>query len=271
MIIKLFAVDLDGTLLNKEGKISEENKVAIRLAADNGIRVVIATGRSMPTMSRFREELGLLSESDYAITLNGGCILRENTAIKEHRLAKDDAFAVLSEVRAIPSVRNYIRVYFSANLSAIEHENEYTEFYHKHTGRGALLVPRLEDKITEGVFKVLVFQEESVINEAAEILRLRKPDNVNMFFSSKNLLEFTAQEATKGNALGYLADELGLSHLEVAAMGDSGNDLSMLEFAGLSIAPQNAEPAIKKAANFITTATNSENAVAEAIHIILKL
>ena len=73
-MIKLIALDLDGTLLTGEKKITEENRKAIKLAKENGIKVVLCTGRPIVSIVHLLEELDLMGDDDYAVNFNGGLI-----------------------------------------------------------------------------------------------------------------------------------------------------------------------------------------------------
>lgn len=91
-MIKLIAIDLDGTLLNSEGNISDKNKQALHDAHHKGVKIVLCTGRPYLLMKDFVEEIGLNSEEDYIITFNGGQVQKASNGevIKKHTLSQSD-------------------------------------------------------------------------------------------------------------------------------------------------------------------------------------
>ena len=121
-MIKLVAIDLDGTLLNSQKEISLRNKQALMAAKQAGVKVVICTGRPLAAIGPYLEELGLQDEGDYSITFNGGLVQKNDTgAIIEKTLmpleAIHELFDVLSDevVMQLPSAPNYPSIYSSLN------------------------------------------------------------------------------------------------------------------------------------------------------------
>lgn len=78
-MIKLVAIDLDGTLLNEQKLISDENKQALAQAKQQGVKIVLCTGRPLAAMAHYLQELGLVDEGDYSITFNGGLVQKNDT------------------------------------------------------------------------------------------------------------------------------------------------------------------------------------------------
>lgn len=100
MAIKLIALDLDGTLLTSDKRISEANKKALQAARERGVYVVLTTGRPLQAIGTFLEELDLLGENQYSITFNGG-LVQENTG----RVLDKVGFTI-EDVRTIRRVTN---------------------------------------------------------------------------------------------------------------------------------------------------------------------
>ena len=98
-MIKLIALDVDQTLLNSNGEISERNRNAVFLAVNKGVHVVIASGRSTPALYQVRKELGLLGDDCYTIALNGAVILKGAKALKEEKLKRNEAVFLISELK----------------------------------------------------------------------------------------------------------------------------------------------------------------------------
>lgn len=116
----------------------------------------------------------------------------------------------------------------------------------------------------EGVEKILLMGEESALDQLAPVLRQCYGEKVHITKSKPCFLEITDSSVNKGVALAALAEHFGIDRSEVMAIGDSFNDLEMINYAGLGVAMGNARPEIKEQAD-IVTATNEEDGVAEAI------
>lgn len=263
-MIKLVAIDLDGTLLNEEKKISEENKQALAKAKEQGVKIVLCTGRPLAAMAHYLQELGLVDEGDFSITFNGGLVQKNDTGeiiekkVMEvadiHRLYElaqqlELPLDVLSDnvVLQLPSapkkqslynVLNKLLQFQPASLSDI------TDQFVLNKAVIAYPQEELDPKIKE---------IPASFHEKYEIIKTRSM-----------LLEFMPKGVTKAYGISLLAKDLGLEKEEIMAIGDEENDLPMIEYAGLGVAMANAVPFVKEAANYVT-ASNEENGVAEAI------
>ncbi|WP_165004007.1 MULTISPECIES: Cof-type HAD-IIB family hydrolase [unclassified Enterococcus] len=263
-MIKLVAIDLDGTLLNEEKKISEENKQALAKAKEQGVKIVLCTGRPLAAMAHYLQELGLVDEGDFSITFNGSLVQKNDTGeiiekkVMEvadiHRLYKlaqqlELPLDVLSDnvVLQLPSapkkqslynVLNKLLQFQPASLSDI------TDQFVLNKAVIAYPQEELDPKIKE---------IPASFHEKYEIIKTRSM-----------LLEFMPKGVTKAYGISLLAKDLGLEKEEIMAIGDEENDLPMIEYAGLGVAMANAVPFVKEAANYVT-ASNEENGVAEAI------
>ncbi len=262
-MIKLVVLDLDGTLLTFDKQLPESTVETIKEVRRKGIDVVLSTGRAISTLSDFRERLGMTQ--GYTSGMNGGCIYFGGELVKEHRMRLSDGLHILRELKKIPEAADFIRIYDTPVRSVIEKESIFSDYYTKVTGLVPKLVDSFETALESDIYKVLVMTENSVLLGISELMNTRKPEGINMFFSSENMLEFTPAEATKGNALRYLAKAYNVNLEETFAMGDSFNDISMLELAGVAVCPKNADSEVKKYAHFVTDNDSDNDAVSEAL------
>lgn len=284
-MIKLIAIDLDGTLLNTDSQISPENADAIRFAQNSGIHVVIATGRAHADVRAICKKAGLVTP---VIAANGATTHDENERkIESIPMDRNIAVKVLEWLEA--------NEYYYEVLTdqAIYSPNEGHQLMSIEIDRALSANPeesmdrllRLAEKQYEqtGIERIPSYRSIPVSAEIYNILSLsfdtekleqgrsqfRNDKNVAMVISADHNFEVEHPEASKGNALSKLASRLGVSMKDTMAIGDSFNDVSMLSMAYHSVAMGNANPAIKEIAKEVTL-KNTEHGVAYAIERKLK-
>lgn len=267
MSYRLIAVDLDDSLLGSDQKISEANKRALFAARDKGVHVTIATGRMLDSAMPYIKELNI---DIPVITYQGAYIMDTQTEeiLVRKLIPREYALKILEEGKKQDL---HIQAYNESSYF-FEEDNEFSRFYHKMTG--------IQGEEVEDLFQLLINEEEPIkmmiIDEPSKIAQLNPyfhelyGDVLQVLISMPEYLEFTAKEATKGNALALLGDMLGVSRDEIIAIGDSYNDISMIKYAGMGVAMDNAVDDVKSHAQYITKG-NDENGVADAIErFILK-
>ena len=231
--ISLIALDLDGTLLNSEKKISPRNRAALAAAQALGVKVVLTTGRPLKAMDFLLEELGTAGlKEEYTITFNGGLVQRNNGEI-------------LSKVVLAPE-----------DVATI----------HDETARLGLPL----DAISEGTStisynKCVTAVDQDFLDAAIKQIRPDLFQDYEIFKSREMLLEWCPKNVHKATGLEALAAILGLTSDQVMACGDEANDLSMIQWAGLGVAMGNAIPEVKEVAALVAPVTNDQDAVAWAI------
>lgn len=263
-MIKLIAVDMDGTLLNEHSRLNQATIDAVKQAKAHGIKVVLCTGRPLTGLRQFVGKLGLTEPGDYAVTYNGAMIqhVADGKVLAHHTLTLDD-------YKKIDALGHSHQVHVYAEDEA----NMYTSFpnisrysvYEAFLVEMPLFYKTLDQFDADHMFSKVMFIEEP------ELLASAKPEFVaalaedyNLVQSEPFFLEVLHKKASKGNAVAALAERLGYSMDQVMAIGDQNNDMSMLEVAGLPVAMGNAIPAVKAVAK-VVTATNKEDGVAKAI------
>jgi len=158
----------------------------------------------------------------------------------------------------------YIQTYIGNNIIT-ERNNEYCEMEKVITGMEIVEVLDFKSYVDRDVIKAIVLQHPDTLKSVAERIRFRVPDTLNMTFSKPFFLEFMNSEVNKGVSIDYLADRLGISMDAVIAVGDSYNDISMVERAGLGVAMGNGVDALKEIAGYIAK-SNMEDGVAEVVY-----
>lgn len=276
--IKLVALDLDGTLFDNSSRISKRNLTAIRSITDKGIHVVISTGRPFEGIP-FDQLKG--TGINYAITANGsgiyeistGKCLYENamdeelvTPILNFLLTRDihmDAFiggkgytpiqcVETAQKLTVPSsIKNYIITTRTRldNILQFIHENQL--------------------KVQKMTLNFYPAADGTLIDRETVRKFLVSNPSITTVCGGYNNLEFTRADANKGVGLRKLAEILGVNPDATMAIGDTENDLAIIEAAGIGVAMGNATDAVKARADYVTT-TNTKDGVAAAIeHFIL--
>ncbi len=262
MSYRLVALDLDDTLLDENSKISERNRRAVAEAIDKGVRVTLATGRMLRSTAAYARELGIELP---LITYHGALVKRLNHSQScyyqplEYQMARE----VLEEAQ---KKGHHVNLYLDDRLLVKEH-NRFTRFYATISSVQIEAVGDLVKVIEEfkkGPPKLTVIDEEEAMEELISILEERYRESINLMLSRPFFLEITHPQATKGRALKMLAEEWGIKRAEVMAVGDSFNDLDMIQYAGMGVAVENARPQVKSAADHITL-SHQEDGVAEVL------
>ena len=264
-MIKLIALDLDGTLLNPDKKISEANKLAIHRAREAGVKIVLCTVRTLMGIKAYVDELDLLQAEDYSITYNGGLVQKNKTS--EIISQKVLNYGQIVELYDLSKELN-----IPMNMLDLEfvYEPEYPqgrESLYKSLQSSSLpfVEKKIEDFQEQDAFNKVVFCiAPAVLDEAIAKIPADFYSKYSMMKSRPLLFEVMHPEVDKGNGIAALCDHLGITADEVMACGDEENDLAMLDFAGVSVAMGNAPDKIKERASFITK-TNGEDGVAHAI------
>jgi Cof subfamily protein (haloacid dehalogenase superfamily) len=259
MEIRLVAVDLDDTLLDRTRQISPRARHAIRCAVQQGVTVTIATGRMFCSAQPYAAELDL---DVPLITYNGALIKCSKTGKTVLHRPLDSSTA--AEVLGLFRQRGwYIQAYVDDVLYVKERDAK-ARYYEEIASVTAVPVGERLYSLNGAPTKLLAVAEPEEMQEIAASVRQSFGDRVYIAASKAKYLEITNPEVNKGWALAFLAERLGISRAEVMAVGDSLNDLDMVSYAGLGVAMGNAHDEVKAAASAVTSA-NDADGVAEAI------
>lgn len=262
-MIKLVAIDIDDTLINANLRIPEENIRAIRKVIEAGVVVTFATGRMHVSALPFAKEIGFSSQLPL-ITYNGAMVRRVDGELIHHTpLHKELCIDIVKQ-----SLENNwtINAYYDDRVYVNKY-NHYIRQYETLARVEATEVKEFLDFVQDEekeFSKLLIIDEAQEIAKRKEYLRDRYGKNAQIVNSKDIYIEITDPLATKGVALENLATKLGIDQSEVMAIGDSGNDISMLKFAGVAVAVANASAKVQSYASFVTT-SNEECGVAVAL------
>ncbi|MGO2082259.1 Cof-type HAD-IIB family hydrolase [Vagococcus sp.] len=264
-MIKLIAIDLDGTLLKNDKTLSKKNIDVLRQAKEKGVKIVICTGRPLLAIQSILDEIGLRDEGDYSITFNGGAVQANQT--------KDELLAIELTREQVVEMHDLMTT-LDLPLDVISNET----CYHLKTSSPAhasiyeSLNPLLSYQTVElSELPQDIVYNKMVVGIEANYLDQQIAKIPDVFFEKFNLmksrtclLEILHLEVSKANGIQKLANYLGINQKEVMAIGDEENDRSMIEYAGLGVVMENGNTELKKKAQFVTKA-NEEDGVAYAI------
>ena len=262
---KLMATDIDGTLVDKNSRLTDETIEAIRLAVGRGLIFTVCTGRSIQGVQRINELIGL--DLPY-ITYNGAMVVMGSSKkiLYEERMSPHDSKLVYD----LGKKYDTDMIIWAENKLYASKIDEKTTSYGKFNNVTPILVENINTVVKNGVSKILWYDTKERIEKFEQELGAYLGDSINFHTSSPVYLEFVDKNASKAIALKKLGEHLGISRDETIAVGDGANDISMIEYAGLGVAMSNAGDRVKEKADYITL-SNNENGVAHVIYnFILK-
>lgn len=272
MDYEMIAIDLDGTLKLTHGSVSSGNIEAIHRAIDNGIAVVICSGRSQASLAKFIKEIGLNEKGSYGISFNGAVIFKADTLeeIFEHRLDIDNTRKTIELIKK-SNPETPIMVYTEPNIVYYDIENEEVHEYVEFSGIESKKVNDLSTDIDKDILKIIIRWEPEKLNKLYADIEDEVKKYSHMFYSYDNLLEFSPIGSDKGVGMRKLAEILDIDMKKVVGIGDNYNDLALVKEAGFGVAVENAVDEVKAVADYITKNNNDNDAVKELIDLILPL
>ena len=258
MAIKLITIDIDDTLVNTAKQVTPRVKAALQEATAQGVKVVLTTGRPLPGVQEYLDELGLNHQDDqYAITYNGGVVQTTNgEELGGKELAYSDYLRlreVADELGAYLQVETIDAAYTSAK------EINYWASRENFLIKMPLIIKPVDEMDPNDHYvKFMFIGDEADIDSWRDALPADVKEAYYIVKSTPQHLEFMHKDATKGSGLLTLAAKLGIDQSETMALGDQQNDITMIEAAGLGVAMGNAVPEVKAVADVETTTQNTD-------------
>ncbi|WEV60523.1 Cof-type HAD-IIB family hydrolase [Streptococcaceae bacterium ESL0729] len=259
-MIKLLALDLDGTLLDSQKKVSDKNRWALDEARKKGVKLVITTGRPLTSIKYLLEDLDLIDPDEYSITFNGGLVQRNTGEI----LSKSSlSLAEIKEIHKLGSS-------FGLPLSILSDDRVYEldgpTDYRKINPALNYFESSVEDLPSDRIYNKAIFcAEAEILDSHVKELQTKLASSFESFKSRDIIFEVMPKGVVKATGLKGLIDILNIDQSEVMAIGDEENDRSMIEWAGYGMAMANAVDLIKDLANHTIPLTNDQDGVAWAI------
>lgn len=263
---KLFAMDMDGTLLNSSREISEKNKKVLTDAKKQNCKIVIASGRPVEGLLRYAQCLNIVEPNQYLICFNGAVVYELNPL--KVKVCNSLSGADVRHLAKISHDFGILSHAFSATRGLlVETENPWTDIERTYNEIEQHFTDFNETEDEEQFYKFMFCGTKEQLDYVEKnINELREKYTVvrSMFC----FLEFLNKKSSKGFALEELCKVINLPLEQTVAFGDAQNDEHMLEVAGLGVAMGNAIDDLKLKANIITK-TNDDDGVAIVIENIL--
>ncbi|MCR5810653.1 MAG: Cof-type HAD-IIB family hydrolase [Lachnospiraceae bacterium] len=266
-MIRMIGLDLDGTVLTGDKRLTERNREALEEAAQSGVFVVPVTGRPLAGIPEQVLELPFIR---YIITSNGAVTTDRagGRPIRERCMARETAEKTLMAAEG----EGIIREFFTGGYGY--HDYSTRRLLWKRFERTPVLSYLEKSRIpVEDLYEELggsdTIENLSIMCSTREekeriLARVRNISGIRIIYPWPTDLEITSSDADKGEALLSLAELLGCRREEVMAMGDGNNDLGLMKAAGLSVAMGNSAPEVIEAADYVTT-DNEHDGVALAV------
>ena len=275
-VCRCMALDLDGTLLSPEGRLTALGRRALEAAAAAGVHIVAASGRAYETLP---EEVTRLPGLEYAVTSNGAAVYRiaDSACILSRRLSRsaaEQALKLSEGLISVPVVEFFAEgtAYGPAEYVADPKRfgaDAVAEAYIKATRKPYGSVSAFLEEHGEGLDGMAFVIADQEKKKSLWRLLEKEIREIYVTASVPRLLEIAAEGSGKEKALSWLLKRLGVEPCQTAAFGNGENDAAMLSFAGLGVAVANADPACLEAADRIA-APNSQDGAAKEILRILK-
>lgn len=263
--IRLIALDMDGTCLNSQGVCSPYARQVLQKLLDRGYLVIPATGRAYAGLLETLQLQGI----PYVISADGAIVTRckDNQRIYQRLIPCQSAARLAADL-----ARSTNCVYYHRDDAACSHIMvcRSPEIFH------ALKKYKEQDEfwdgiLQEGLDRQILAEGRDVVKmgmwfppeegfEGYEALVRQHYPEISFFRADDNVLEFTAAQTSKGKALKALAKELGIPMEQTLAIGDNGNDVEMLQLAGIGVAMRNAIPEAKRWADWVTGTQDEDGA-----------
>jgi len=271
-MIRLLAVDIDGTLLDSRGRLPDDHRDVLVDAVARGIDLALVTGRSF----HFAKPIADLLPIPLTLVVNNGAVVKRKTGETEirHLLARDAAQMVLAETRHL---EDSVAVVFDRpderqivfERMDWSHPNR-RGYYEKNKAFISQTRALVDEILVDDPIQVMFNGSVAPMRALAEALRsLPVADQISVAVTEYELRDFSlvdvnAAGCSKGTTLAHWALSRGLTRDEVMAVGDNLNDIDMLDFAGVAVVMGNATESLTSR-GYLLTGTNDQNGLADAI------
>ena len=259
---KLVVLDLDGTLLNNDSKISSYSKKVLLELVAKDIKVVLASGRPYQSMLPFAEELNLKTP---LISNNGALIKRPSGETIEEKFIDTEYAKDIVDYAKNRGL--HVSVYFPDQI-CVERITKRADVHIKEEKVRPQAVGNLKQELDRAPINILFNIDENLMLKTIRDLDKQFGSDVSIAQTSDNYIDIMGQNVNKGLGVKFLLKEYNLNLEEVIAFGNNYNDLEMIELAGCGVVTDNAPAEIKDEADRVTT-SNQEDGVAKVLAELL--
>lgn len=260
----MIALDLDGTLTNSQKTVSERNKEALKKAAEMGVHIVLASGRPLVGIRPVAEMVKLKEIGGYILAYNGAHIVDGVTGETIMETTIPEGY--YGDIVRCGSIYEDVTIltYNHEGAVTLDDTNPYAVLEARINKVTLRKVDDLCGALDGPVCKFLCVGDHDHLREIEKLIKGKYGNKLNVFFSETYFLEIVPPEIEKAASLKKLMDRFGIDSAELIACGDGMNDITMIDYAGLGVAMENAQDALRSRADYITD-TNDNDGVAEVI------
>lgn len=263
MKYKILVLDIDGTLTNSKKEVTENTRQALCRLQEEGIRLVIASGRPTAGTRAVADILGLAKFHNFVLSFNGAKITDcgSGETVYEQVLPGE---AIPEIYRAAIGYGTGLISYEGDDVIAATPIDPYMELEARINGLAIRRVPDFADYVTFPVNKCLMTGAPEYLVEVERRMKKQFGNRLSIYRSEPYFLEFMPPEVDKAKSLEKLLAKLSITREEAVCCGDGFNDISMIEYAGLGVAMANAQAAVRGHADYVT-ATNDEDGIVQVV------
>lgn len=237
--------DCDKTLLNDSNSVTPQTRETLIKLYEEGTKIILASGRSYKGIEKVLKQLEKI-KCDYYICHNGSLIIYK----KENVLA-DYYLEYTEALKMAEKYEKYAENWYFFASDGI-YQNSFSREALIEAEKNDISVFSLEKAYDKKIYKIVFRLKQDKLNFIDET------DGYNIHLSEPGIMEIVHKNASKGSALKYIAEKTDSDPNRIICFGDSDNDLSMFQYAGISVAMGNATDSLKKCATYITSSNNSD-------------
>lgn len=271
-MIKAVFIDIDETLTNSQREVTEKTKLEIKKCVENGVKIILTSGRSRREAMDFQEQIGT---SPYIVSSNGASAYDAENGVEiyNERIDPQMALQLIKHSR-----ENGYRIKLNYKDLLVMNEAAYPDEKDKEVSYEELERVAVEEQVVQCVITSTDFEKMKVFRDyiknecvgiavANESKRFKNPD---LKPSRNYYCDVASVKVSKENAVKAVCEYFEIKPEEIVTIGDGENDLSMFELTPNSVAMGNSLPEIKEKANYVT-ASNDEDGVAKVLGFIIKV
>ncbi len=254
---KMLVLDIDGTLLNTEKEVTPKTKEALLKIQEQGHVLVLASGRPTPGMIAYAKEVELEKFGGYVMSFNGAKITNWQTKeVIYQNCVPDEYFPAIYQF----AVDNDCGVVTYSDDTAISGRriDDYLAYEARLNGLPLVEVDNFVEYSAHKPNKCLMTEVPERCAELETLLAAQLGDVLSIYRSEPFFLEIMPQNVDKGASLDRLVQHLGMTQADTICCGDGYNDITMIRYGGVGVAMENAQPAVREAADFITGNNNED-------------
>ena len=274
MAIKVIIMDVDGTLTNSKKQISSKTKDILLNAQNNGVKLILASGRPVTGLIDFAKELEMDKHHGLLVAFNGSKVVDVQTSevLFDETMSIEEGKAVLNHMKnfnVIPMIQKddymFVNNVYNCMIQAFGKEFNIIQ-YESRGGKYKLCeIDDLAQFVDYPLNKILVAGEADYLQENYKEMMEPFKNTLSCMFTAPFYFEYTAKGIDKAKALDTVLIPMGYLKEEMIAFGDGQNDQSMIEYAGIGVAMQNAVDSLKEVADEITL-PNDEDGIGHTLN-----